>query len=72
MKIHQQLISNVIKRKDFAKKLNDSANKRQVKHISSSLETSFPIHSLVNMVDSEDIILETIKTLSWELENFLL
>ena len=44
------------------KKLKDFANKRQVKHISSSLEPSIPFHSLVNMVDSEDITLKKIKT----------
>ena len=49
------------------KKLKDFTNKRQVKHISSSLEPSIPFHSLVNMVDSEDITLEKIK-----LKNFLL
>ena len=40
------------------KKLKDFANKRQVKHISSSLEPSILFHSLVNMVDSEDITLK--------------
>ena len=55
----------------FQKKLKDFANKRQVKHISSSLEPSIPFHSLVNMVDSEDITLEKIKTqeLSLEINN---
>ena len=38
------------------KKLKEFANK----HISSSLEPSIPFHSLVNMVDSDDIILEKI------------
>ena len=38
------------------------AYKRQVKHISTSLEPSIFFHSLVNMVDSEDIKLEKIKT----------
>ena len=53
------------------KKLKDFANKRQVKHISSSLEPSIPFHSLVNMVDSEDTTLEKIKTqeLSLEINN---
>ena len=53
------------------KKLKDFANNRQVKHISSSLEPSIPFLSLVNMVDSEDITLEKIKTqeLSLEINN---
>ena len=50
------------------KNLKDFANKRQVKHISSSLEPSIPFHSLVNMVDSEDITLEKIKTQELSLE----
>ena len=50
------------------KKLKDFANKRQVKQISSSLEPSIPFHSLVNMVDSEDITLEKIKTQELSLE----
>ena len=50
------------------KKLKDFANKRQVKHISSSLEPSIPFHSFVNMVDSEDIRLEKIKTQELSLE----
>ena len=40
-----------------------------VKHISSSLEPSLPFHSLVTMVDSEDITLEKIKTQEFSLEN---
>ena len=53
------------------KKLKDFANKRQVKHISSSLKPSIPFHTLVNMVDSEDITLEKIETqeLSLEINN---
>ena len=51
------------------KKLKDFAKKRQVKHISSSLEPSVPFHSLVNMVDSEDITLEKIKTQELSLES---
>ena len=49
---------NEIFTRGLPKKLKDFANKRQVKHISSSLEPSIPFHSLVNMVDSEDITLE--------------
>ena len=36
--------------------------KRQVKHLSSLLEPSIPFHSLVNMVDSEEITLGKMKT----------
>ena len=53
---------NEIFTRGLPKKLKDFANKRQVKHISSSLEPSILFHSLVNMVDSEDITLEKIKT----------
>ena len=53
---------NDIFTRGLPKKLKDFANKRQVKHISSSLEPSIPFHSLVKMVDSEDITLEKIKT----------
>ena len=62
---------NEIFTRGLPKKLKDFANKRQVKHISSSLEPSIPFHSLVNMVDSEDITLEKIKTqeLSHEINN---
>ena len=44
------------------KSLNDFANEHQVTHISSSLELSKPFHTLVNMIDSEDITIEKIKT----------
>ena len=62
---------NEIFTRGLPKKLKDFANKRQVKHISSSLEPSILFHSLVNMVDSEDITLEKIKTqeLSLEINN---
>ena len=62
---------NEIFTRGLPKKLKDFANKRQVKHISSSLEPSIPFHSLVNMVDSESITLEKIKTqeLSLEINN---
>ena len=46
----------------------DFANKRQIKHLSSSLEPSIAFHSLVNMVDSEDFILEKIETQKLSLE----
>ena len=50
------------------KELKDFANKRQVKHISSSNKPSIHFHSLVNMVDSEDITIEKIKTQELSLE----
>ena len=50
------------------KQLKDFANKRQVKHISSSLEPSIPFHTLVNMVDTEVITLKNIKTQELSLE----
>ena len=40
-----------------------NANKRQVKHISSSIEPPIPFRSLVNMVATEDFTLEKFKTL---------
>ena len=55
------LKSNEIFTGDLPKKLKDFANKRQFKHISSSLERLIPFHSLVNIFDSEDITLEKIK-----------
>ena len=48
--------------------LKGFANKRQVKHISSSLEPSIPFHTLVNMVDSGDIAHEKIKTQELSIE----
>ena len=41
--------------KDFRKNLQDFANKRQVKHTSTVLEPSIPFHTLVKLVDAEDI-----------------
>ena len=54
------------------KKLKDFVNNCQVEQISSSLEPSIPFHTLVNMVDSEDITLEKVKTheLSLEINSF--
>ena len=43
-------------------KNNNIANKRQVKRFSSSFEHSVLFHSLGNMVDSEDITIEKVKT----------
>ena len=41
--------------KDFQKNFKDFANKRQVKHNSTVLEPSIPFHTLVKLVDAEDI-----------------
>ena len=51
---------------------NTFANKRQVKHISSSLEATNSSHSLDNVVNSEDITLKKIRTqkLSFEINTF--
>ena len=38
-----------------SKNLTDFANKGQVKHFSTVLEPSFPFHTLVKLVDAEDI-----------------
>ena len=57
----KNLECNEVFTRGLPKNLKNFANKRQVKHISSSLEPSIPFHTLVNMVDSEDITLEKIK-----------
>ena len=51
-----------------SQKSKDFANKRQIKHLSCSLEPSIAFHSLVNKVDSEDFILEKIETPKLSLE----
>ena len=60
------LKNNEIFTKGLPKKLKDFAHKRQVKHVSTLLEHSIPIPTLVRHVDSEDIAneitIETIKT----------
>ena len=48
--------------KGFPKNLKDFANKRQVKHTSTVLETSIPFHTLVKLVDAEDIANDKIRT----------
>ena len=40
----------------------DIANKRQVKHTSTVLEPSIPIHTLVKLIDAEDIANDKIRT----------
>ena len=44
------------------KNLKDFANKRQVKHTSTVLEPSIPFHTLVKLVDAEDIANDKIRT----------
>ena len=53
--------------KDF-RNLKDFANKRQVKHISTVLEPSIPFHTLVKLVDAEDIANDKIRTHDLTLE----
>ena len=47
--------------KGLPKNLKDFANKRQVKHTSTVLEPSIPFHTLVKLVDAEDIANDTIR-----------
>ena len=63
---------NEIFTKELPKNLKDFANKRQVKHTSTVLEPSIPFHTLVNLVDAEDIANDKIKThdLALEINNF--
>ena len=53
------------------KNLEDFANKRQVKHTSTILEPSIPFHTLVKLVEAEDIANDKIRThaLALELNN---
>ena len=53
------------------KKLKAFANKRQVKHISSSFEPSISFHYLVNMVESEDITLAKLKRKNFPMKPIL-
>ena len=63
---------NAIFSEGLPKNLNDFANERQVKHTSTALETSIPFHTLVKLVDAEDIANDKIRThnLTLELINF--
>ena len=54
------------------KMLEDFANTFKVEHNSSSLEPSFSFHSLVNLVDKENITLEKFKTQELSLESLTL
>ena len=59
---------NEIFSKRLPKKLKDFANKRQVKHTSTVLEPSIPFHTLVKLVDTEDILNDKIRTHDLALE----
>ena len=50
------------------KNLKDFDNKRQVKHTSTVLEPSIPFHTLVKLVDAEDIANDKIRTHDLTLE----
>ena len=54
--------------KGLRKNLKDFANKRQVKHASTVLEPSIPFHTLVKLVDAEDIANDKIRTHDLALE----
>ena len=62
------LKSNEIVTKGLPKNLRDFANKRQVKHTSTVLEPSIPFHTLVKLVDAEDIANDQKKTHDLALE----
>ena len=59
---------NEIFTKGLPKNLKDFANKRQVKHTSTVLEPSIPFHTLVKLVDAEDIANDKIRTHDLALE----
>ena len=59
---------NEIFTKGLPKNLNDFANKRQVKHTSTVLEPSIPFHTLVKLVDAEDIANDKTRTPDLALE----
>ena len=59
---------NEIFTKGLPKNLKDFANKRQVKHTSTALEPSIPFHTLVKLVDAEDIANDKIRTHDLALE----
>ena len=62
---------NEIFTKGLSKNLKEFANKRQVKHTSTVLEPSIPFHTLVKLVDAEDIANDKIRThdLALEVDN---
>ena len=59
---------NEIFTKGLPKNLKDFANERQVKHTSTVLEPSIPFHTLVKLVDAEDIANDKIRTHDLALE----
>ena len=59
---------NEIFTKGLPKNLKDFANKRQVKHTSTVIEPSIPFHTLVKLVDAEDIANDKIRTHDLALE----
>ena len=59
---------NEIFTKGLPKHLKNFANKRQVKHTSTVLEPSIPFHTLVKLVDAEDIANDKIRTHDLALE----
>ena len=59
---------NEIFTKGLPKNPKDFANKRQVKHTSTVLEPSIPFHTLVKLVDAEDIANDKIRTHDLTLE----
>ena len=59
---------NEIFSKGLPKNLKVFANKRQVKHTSTVLEISIPFHTLVKLVDAEDIANDKIRTHDLALE----
>ena len=59
---------NEIFTKGLPKNLKDFANKRPVKHTSTVLEPSIPFHTLVKLVDAEDIANDKIRTHDLALE----
>ena len=56
------LKNNEVFTEGLPEKLKDFAHRRQVKHVSTLLEPSIPLHTLVRLVDSEDIANEKIRT----------
>ena len=63
-----KLKCNEIFTKRLPKTLEDFANKSQVKHTSTVLEPSIPFHTLVKVVDAEDIANDKIRTHDLALE----
>ena len=62
------LTCNEIFKKGLPKNLKDFANKRQVKHTSTVLEPTISFHTLVKLVDAEDIEIDKSRTHDLALE----